>query len=179
MSFRERKLAVESFLDVYGNKEDFKKMKELERLVNTPFEEWSMEHCEEYQSKALVSEAYFKLSSKIHFNAIALYVQQREHDSKTPLYYAMTEMFRSLMQHELEANIEKKGFGRMWLAMTKRELLYEIYYHVGKLQGAMIPSIDIEKIKEHAADTGCMLMMLLDKLLYSEESDSELIQKHF
>lgn len=82
------------------------------------------------------------------------------------MYDAILPEFAKYMRKELEAN-HKKGDRNDeengWLTMRddKKFWLSELYYHVGKLQSAMM-SNDIERIKENCADIANLAMMVLD-----------------
>jgi hypothetical protein len=68
--------------------------------------------------------------------------------------------FVAMMERELHANTHK-GDRQGWLAMSKQTALLEIYYHLAKLQTAVVKT-DPEGIKEYAADVANMSMMLVD-----------------
>jgi hypothetical protein len=68
--------------------------------------------------------------------------------------------FLSLMRKELHANAGK-GDRPGWLAMHPKELLLDVYYHLGKLQKAM-KNNDGPGIQEYSADVANMAMMVLD-----------------
>src|SRR5690349_2633697 len=68
------------------------------------------------------------------------------------------------MRKELEANYTKgdRNGELGWLNIkSKKFWLGELYYHVGKLQSALM-SNDIEQIKENCADVANIAMMILD-----------------
>lgn len=65
-----------------------------------------------------------------------------------------------VMANELEANIHK---GDNWNQMTRKEFLFELYYHVGKLQTAMMNS-DIENVKQFTGDILNTCGFLLDSI---------------
>jgi hypothetical protein len=68
--------------------------------------------------------------------------------------------FLASMRRELHANAGK-GDRPGWLAMTRDQVMLEIYYHVAKLQKAMRDG-NAAAIEEHAADVANMAMMALD-----------------
>ena len=70
--------------------------------------------------------------------------------------------FVSMMERELHANSGKKGDRLGWLAMSRADLLLEIYYHLAKLQKAALKD-DASGIAEFGADVANMAMMLVDK----------------
>jgi hypothetical protein len=76
-------------------------------------------------------------------------------------YDAVLKPFVSMMEKELHAN-SGKGDRPGWLAMSREELLLEIYYHLAKLQKAALKD-DAEGIREFGADVANMAMMLVDK----------------
>lgn len=78
----------------------------------------------------------------------------------TGKYGNVLSPFVALMEAELHANAGK-GDRAGWMAMTRAELMLEIYYHAAKLQKAAKDS-DVPRIREHAADVANMAMMLLD-----------------
>ncbi len=77
---------------------------------------------------------------------------QKYDDTLTP--------FVAIMRHELHANAGK-GDRPGWLAMTRDEVLLEIYYHLAKLQKA-VRTDDTAGIREYAADVANMSMMAVD-----------------
>lgn len=68
--------------------------------------------------------------------------------------------FVAMMEVELHAN-SGKGDRPGWLAMSREEVLLEIYYHIAKLQKA-VRTGDLDGIREHAADVANMSMMVVD-----------------
>lgn len=68
--------------------------------------------------------------------------------------------FLALMREELHANAHK-GDRPGWLGMDQQTALLEIFYHLGKLQRA-VKDGDPHGIREYAADTANMCMMLVD-----------------
>ncbi|AZA73550.1 hypothetical protein [Chryseobacterium indoltheticum] len=86
---------------------------------------------------------------------------------KTPdlkMYDQVTEKFVEYMKKELEANFQKgdrNGQGG-WLEVKDNKFwISELYYHVGKLQSAMM-SNDIHRIEENCADIANLALMTLD-----------------
>jgi hypothetical protein len=79
------------------------------------------------------------------------------------LYEALVAEFGKRMIEELAANHTKgdRDLPNGWLNMTSKELLNEIYYHVGKLQEACRHQ-DVERIKEFSADVANMCLMMHD-----------------
>lgn len=96
---------------------------------------------------------------------------------KTPdykMYDQVTEEFSKYMKKELEANYRKgdrNGAGG-WLEVKDNKFwISELYYHVGKLQSALMNE-DTERIKENCADIANLALMTLDvkiDLLTGEE----------
>jgi hypothetical protein len=76
-------------------------------------------------------------------------------------YDDVLKPFVALMEVELHAN-SGKGDRPGWLAMSREELLLEIYYHLAKLQKAALKN-DAGGIREFGADVANMAMMLVDK----------------
>lgn len=68
--------------------------------------------------------------------------------------------FVAMMEDELHANAGK-GDRPGWLAMSREEVLLEIYYHLAKLQKA-VRNDDANGIREYAADVANMSMMAVD-----------------
>jgi len=79
---------------------------------------------------------------------------------------AILRLVWGVMADELEANKHK---GDNWTNMSKKEFLFELYYHVGKLQNAIM-SDDVENVKQYTADIlntcGFLLDTLDQKLIY-------------
>lgn len=82
------------------------------------------------------------------------------------MYQEVTDKFQKLMIKELAANYDKgdRESDKGWLKMTNKQLLSELYYHVGKLQQALKEN-NIDLIKEHCADVANGALMCLDKHL--------------
>jgi len=80
------------------------------------------------------------------------------------MYDAILPAFQKYMRKELESNYKKgdrSGAGG-WLQVKENKFwLNELYYHVGKLQSALM-SDDIDRVKENTADIANLSMMLLD-----------------
>lgn len=76
-------------------------------------------------------------------------------------YDEVLKPFVAMMEAELHAN-SGKGDRPGWLAMSREELLLEIYYHLAKLQKAALKD-DAGGIREFGADVANMAMMLVDK----------------
>jgi hypothetical protein len=81
-----------------------------------------------------------------------------------PMYDEVVEAFSKYMKRELEANFQKgdrNGAGG-WLEVKDNKFwISELYYHVGKLQSAMM-SNDIHRIEENCADIANLALMTLD-----------------
>lgn len=80
------------------------------------------------------------------------------------MYDKILPEFMKYMRKELEANYTKgdrigpKG----WLQIKEsKPWISDIYYHVGKLQSALMNN-DIDRIKENCADVANLAMMVLD-----------------
>lgn len=80
------------------------------------------------------------------------------------MYDHVTEKFVNYMKKELEANYQKgdrNGPGG-WLEVKDNKFwILELYYHVGKLQSALMQE-DVERIKENCADIANLALMTLD-----------------
>ena len=80
------------------------------------------------------------------------------------MYDAILPEFAKYMRKELEANYlkgDRNGPGG-WLEVTDNKFwIQELYYHVGKLQAAVMAK-DVERIKENTADIANISMMMLD-----------------
>ena len=73
----------------------------------------------------------------------------------------LTEKMRQQMFVEMLANAGK-GPRRGWLQTRPLTLVLETFYHVAKLQTAVVDR-DKKRIREHAADVANMAMMLADR----------------
>lgn len=80
------------------------------------------------------------------------------------MYYTILPEFMKYMFKELESNYlkgDRNGAGG-WLEVKDNKFwLQELYYHVGKLQAAVMAD-NIERIKENCADIANISMMMLD-----------------
>lgn len=80
------------------------------------------------------------------------------------MYDEVTEEFQKYMKKELEANFKKgdRNGANGWLEVKNMKFwISELYYHVGKLQSAIMTD-DIERIKENTADIANLALMTLD-----------------
>ncbi len=80
------------------------------------------------------------------------------------MYDAILPEFAKFMKKELEANFTKgdRTGEHGWLSVTENKYwIQDLYYHVGKLQAAVMNN-DIERIKENTADIANLAMMMLD-----------------
>jgi len=68
------------------------------------------------------------------------------------------EFVKSSMLRQLEANKHK---GDNWHEMTDKQILFELYYHVGKLQAALMAK-DILLINEYCGDIANIVGFTLD-----------------
>jgi hypothetical protein len=92
--------------------------------------------------------------------------QIREEVKRQPpyeMYEAVTAEFRKYMIKELAANSAKgdREGEEGWLGCDNKFWLSELYYHVGKLQSAVMNN-DVERVKENTADIANLAMMVLD-----------------
>jgi hypothetical protein len=78
----------------------------------------------------------------------------------TGKYGEVLHPFISMMERELHAN-SGKGDRPGWMAMSRQDLLLEIYHHLAKLQKATLNN-DTAGIGEFSADVANMSMMLAD-----------------
>lgn len=99
-------------------------------------------------------------------------------------YSEVLTPFMALMEKELHEN-SGKGDRPGWLAMSSETCLLEIFYHLGKLQKA-IRKGEGDSIKEYAADTANLCMMLLDicgalpidsQAIQDEQKDDEVSER--
>jgi hypothetical protein len=80
------------------------------------------------------------------------------------MYDAILPEFAKYMRKELESNYQKgdRNSEKGWLAVDNNKFwISELFYHVGKLQSALMAN-DIERIKENTADIANLSMMVLD-----------------
>jgi hypothetical protein len=80
----------------------------------------------------------------------------------------MVDTLESAMIRERGNNIHQEGKNEAWTKMTAKEILFDLYYHVGKLQEGIL-NRDKKKMLEHVGDIGNYLGFLvlneeLDKL---------------
>jgi hypothetical protein len=92
--------------------------------------------------------------------------QIREEVKRQPpyeMYEAVTAEFRKYMIKELAANSAKgdREGEDGWLGCDNKFWVSELYYHVGKLQSAVMNN-DVERVKENTADIANLAMMVLD-----------------
>ncbi|MDU9415191.1 hypothetical protein [Pseudomonas sp. zfem005] len=85
---------------------------------------------------------------------------ENPHADEPEKYAEVLLPFLKLMETELHANAGK-GDRPGWLAMDRKTALLEIFYHLSKLQKALKVGNN-DGIREHAADTANMCMMLVD-----------------
>ncbi|WP_079242623.1 hypothetical protein [Chryseobacterium indologenes] len=80
------------------------------------------------------------------------------------MYNEVTASFVKYMKKELESNYRKgdrNGSGG-WLEVKDNKFwISELYYHVGKLQSALMNE-DVDRIKENCADIANLALMTLD-----------------
>lgn len=80
------------------------------------------------------------------------------------MYDAVLIAFTKYMKIELEANWKKgdRNLPNGWLSnQSNKSWISELYYHVGKLQSALM-SNDLKRIAENCADIANLAMMTLD-----------------
>jgi hypothetical protein len=81
------------------------------------------------------------------------------------MYDKVIEAFKPYMVKELAANHDKGDrdgrFG--WLTMTNKQILNELYYHVGKLQEALRHG-NVDDAKEYSADIANLALMSFDRV---------------
>ena len=85
---------------------------------------------------------------------------EKNHNPLSGKYGDVLTPFLQMMEAELHANAHK-GDRPGWLAMSHPVAMLEIHDHVGKLQKALKDS-NLYAMREYAADTANMCMMLLD-----------------
>ncbi len=80
--------------------------------------------------------------------------------------------FSELMTKELDDNDHKGG----WLNCDPKDLLIDLCYHSSKL-GWALKSKDLAKVKEYAADTANLAMMVLESFeqRYEEPSITQIV----
>jgi len=92
------------------------------------------------------------------------------------MYDTILPAFMKYMRAELEANYKKgdRNLPNGWLSNTSnKSWISELYYHIGKLQAALMTN-DIQRIIENCADIANLAMMTLDvkiDLLAVEEAN--------
>lgn len=94
----------------------------------------------------------------------ALRKREEEKQPDFKMYDAILPVFSKFMRKELAANWEKgdRTGERGWLNVTDKKFwISELYYHVGKLQSALMTN-DTERIKENTADIANLSLMVLD-----------------
>lgn len=84
-------------------------------------------------------------------------------NTEYPMYKEVVSEFSKYMIKELVSNSDKgnREGDKGWLKMSKKTQLSELYYHVGKLQGA-IKDGNTDLIKEHCADIANGALMVFD-----------------
>jgi hypothetical protein len=90
------------------------------------------------------------------------------------MYQKILPVFMQYMYQELEENYQKgdRTGSNGWLEVKENKYwISELYYHVGKLQSALMND-DVDRIKENCADIANLAMMLLDVKVNLLESES-------
>lgn len=83
-------------------------------------------------------------------------------------YIKLIRSFGKEILKQFKAN-EVKYPDPAWPGLSNKELINELYYHVGKLQAAEKAG-NLEHMKEHCGDLGAISIMFLDnnKILHND-----------
>lgn len=84
-------------------------------------------------------------------------------EQKKPNLNSLAIMIQTIMSTMLKErihNVNKEGNNEAWRNLTSKEILFDLYYHIGKLQQGILNK-NKEKMLEHIGDIGNYLGFLI------------------